>query len=281
MTYNLATNAPYLDRPDRRYRPLDVAPDDTIRAGHIGRLSRIIRSRARTRRGPVPDMARKSSAMTMMRTESANEGAAICPTNNRYCLVRHGESEANVRGLISSLPEEGKVEVRLTDRGKAQARSAAEFLLSIGASGDGAAVVTSDFARARETAELIAAAGVGGTPVVTSGLRERRCPELHGRPAAEYRRRVWAADADPGSPSPDWETVGGVQRRMIGVVADCEFRWSGRLVVLVTHCDPARILLSWWLGAPVEHHFELAPFPVGGWKLLPPRREGARDMEKA
>ncbi len=44
---------------------------------------------------------------------------------NRYFALRHGESTANIAGIISSLPSTGTTTHGLTDKGRLQAREAA------------------------------------------------------------------------------------------------------------------------------------------------------------
>ena len=77
---------------------------------------------------------------------------------NTYYVLRHGESEANILGIISSDPTVGSSIHGLTPEGRAQARRAAvdiistvgrENLLEVGK----VVLITSPFTRARETAE--------------------------------------------------------------------------------------------------------------------------------
>jgi probable phosphoglycerate mutase len=71
-------------------------------------------------------------------------------TSNSAIVVRHGESEWNVLGKW-----QGRADTRLTPIGRAQARAAAERLLTDGIVING--VASSSLSRARETAEIIAA----------------------------------------------------------------------------------------------------------------------------
>lgn len=41
---------------------------------------------------------------------------------NRYFIIRHGESKANVRGILLSHPKEGTVGFELTRKGKKQVK---------------------------------------------------------------------------------------------------------------------------------------------------------------
>lgn len=85
------------------------------------------------------------------------------PLQNRYILVRHGQSISNMEGVISSAPEVGTTKHGLTANGRVQARRAATRLIDlIGrdflAAGGRVRVVASDFLRAVETADELRAA---------------------------------------------------------------------------------------------------------------------------
>ena len=187
---------------------------------------------------------------------------------NRYCLFRHGESESNVREVINSLPAEALATGGLTEYGAQQVRAAAERLRELPEAAGGPIVIASDFLRARQTAELVAPVLGAAPPALDARLRERACPPFHGRPSAEFRDIVWSADAR-GETEPGCENLNDVFARLAAVVRECESGHAGRLVVLVTHCDPARIFLARWLGQPVARHFDVAAIPTAGWYLLP------------
>jgi len=74
---------------------------------------------------------------------------------NNYYLLRHGQSEANVAGLIVS-GEEGLTRYGLTAQGRKQATAAAQQLQSLLAERSTAVhVFSSDFLRAFQTAEIV------------------------------------------------------------------------------------------------------------------------------
>jgi broad specificity phosphatase PhoE len=143
----------------------------------------------------------------------------------RLILVRHAESEGNRDQVFTATPA-----VPLTERGRAQARSAGEWLRTNHAP---RAVVTSPFTRARETAAIIA--GVLGVGVaVEEALRERDYGALAGRPYAtprtDYdRERYWLWRPTNG------ETLVEVVSR-VGAVLDRLAASAGdRETVVVSH----------------------------------------------
>jgi broad specificity phosphatase PhoE len=97
---------------------------------------------------------------------------------HKVLLVRHGESDWNARGLI-----QGHSDVpRLTERGRTQARAAAELLREF----DVSSIVSSDQRRAHQTA-LIISDSLGVDVTTTPELRERSFGSLEGQaqPAME------------------------------------------------------------------------------------------------
>jgi len=90
-------------------------------------------------------------------------------------LVRHGETDWNAEGRV-----QGHIDVPLNQRGRAQAATLAADLRGSGAT----LVLSSDLRRARDTAEVIAAA-LEAPLVVTEALRERNLGALQGKTAAD------------------------------------------------------------------------------------------------
>jgi broad specificity phosphatase PhoE len=98
----------------------------------------------------------------------------------RLILIRHGESEANARGII-----QGRKDYGLTDLGREQARRVAARL----AAGDRPVrLLSSPLLRARQTADIVAAAL--GLPVEEEpGLLEYDVGAISGLTGPEVRER--------------------------------------------------------------------------------------------
>ena len=77
---------------------------------------------------------------------------ALLTLRHTYVALRHGQSEANVAGLISSDPAIATVTHGLTPTGRAQALSSVALLAALPVTK--CIFLTSDFTRARETAEI-------------------------------------------------------------------------------------------------------------------------------
>lgn len=115
------------------------------------------------------------------------------------------------------------------------------------------AVLTSEMARARRTAEIVAAAR-SLTVQVEADLREIDFGDFEGRTGAEVERRrpaeLAAWRASPGTAPPGGESVQQVAVR----VAAVRDRWARRhpsgTILLVSHLYPVRVSALDALGAP-------------------------------
>mmetsp|Transcript_41387 Transcript_41387/g.67149 ORF Transcript_41387/g.67149 Transcript_41387/m.67149 type:complete len:405 (-) Transcript_41387:429-1643(-) len=199
------------------------------------------------------------------RTGDSNSACPVkLPLNNRYFLVRHGQSKANVEGIILSDPLKG-ISPRwgLSDVGKEQAREAAKKLLEIPGSGKWE-IYTSDFRRAQETAEIIQKE-IGGEIHVALELRERFFGELEGTPTMMEKKAgakglggypaVWAEDEkDASSRYKGTESVVSVYARALSLVQFLEKAYKGKRILLASHGDTIQILQCGMAGDDLRNH---------------------------
>jgi broad specificity phosphatase PhoE len=142
----------------------------------------------------------------------------------RAYLVRHGESEFSVRGLTNGDPSVGG---GLTETGRMEARQLGEALADTPL--DLCAV--SEFARARETAEL-ALAGREVPRLVLGGLNDIAVGAFEGDSIEEYRG--WARSHEPTEPPP-----GGGESR-VGVVS----RYVEAYRTLLRRAEPSILVVA-------------------------------------
>jgi probable phosphoglycerate mutase len=169
---------------------------------------------------------------------------------NRYRAMRHGQSKANVSGIIvSSIERDQRGDFGLSALGREQVTAAARGTDLPG----GTLICSSDFARARQTAQLVRDV-LGAPPVVIApALRERFFGDLDGSPVSGYAR-VWAADEDGTGLPAGVEPAAVVLARLAGFLAELEQRWAGRDILLVSHGDPLQILQAGLLGIEPTRH---------------------------
>ena len=165
--------------------------------------------------------------------------------------MRHGQSKANVAGIIvSSLENDLRGDYGLSDLGHAQALEAAQ---ACGLSTD-TLIFSSDFSRAWQTAEIVRAHLDSPEVNLATALRERCFGDWEGSATDNYAR-VWAADeTDPEQVGSGVEPVAAVLDRTTALIVDLERRYSGRHILLVSHGDTLQILQAAFLRlSPTRH----------------------------
>ena len=178
-------------------------------------------------------------------------------------LLRHGQTALSVEKRFSGVGAQ-----ELTEVGRVQAAAAAARL----ATGGATAVVASPVRRARETAELVAAA-LGVEPVFEPGLRETDFGVWEGLTFGEVGRRYpeemrdWLAD--PEVPPPGGESFAATAVRVREALDRVLASYAGQTVVLVSHVTPIKTLLRFALDAPpsalYRMHLDLACLSEVQW----------------
>jgi 2,3-bisphosphoglycerate-dependent phosphoglycerate mutase len=158
-------------------------------------------------------------------------------------LARHGESDWNAERRW-----QGQADRPLTDRGRAQARSLARALAldRLGA------VYSSDLARCRETAEIVAAVlGLGVR--CERGLREADVGEWSGLTMDEISRRYPEGVRRRQEDGTGWETgetFAAMALRVVEVLVAIAAEHPGERILAVTHGGPMRAV---WLASGGAH----------------------------
>lgn len=151
-------------------------------------------------------------------------------------LVRHGETAANVDGLLL-----GRADPPLTDRGRSQARALAAAIPTP------QRVVTSPLRRAVETA-----AAFGVTADVDERWIELDYGELDGRVPDSVPEEVWARwRADSSFAPPGGESLRTLSSRVAAACAELREDAVTSTVVVVTHVSPIKAALAWAMDAPI------------------------------
>lgn len=175
------------------------------------------------------------------------------PMKNRYFLMRHGKSNANLAGIILSDPEEGTRLWGLCEEGREQIRRS----LTDSPFSRKPDIICSDFTRTVETAELVAALLQAPEPRSDTRLRERFFGSWEKTDHSNYEM-VWADDRLDGEHrNGGVESAREVQERTSSLILELEQIYSGREFLLVSHGDALQILQTWFLGVDPSRHREL------------------------
>lgn len=165
--------------------------------------------------------------------------------HNTYYLVRHGEAENNVLGVLSS--GTGKREYPLTERGQRQAAETAEFLRT--KSPD--FIVASPVLRARLTAEIITVA-LAIPLTIDTRLCEARFgdfEETDHQAFIDFMRQHGTRAI--GAPERGVEGYMDIRERVRSFLISTSAAFSDKKIVVVSHADTLQELYAELLGEPI------------------------------
>lgn len=156
---------------------------------------------------------------------------------NTYYVMRHGQSESNVAGIIDC---DGDHSNGLTALGKEQAQKAGESLKDKKID----FIVCSPFLRTKMTAEVVAQT-LGGIEIIEDerlkefnlGVYDKRKIEDYLKEVGELRYLKLDTRVEGG------ETHREMMNRAIKAWMDLETKYEGKNILIVTHGGPARMLL--------------------------------------
>lgn len=167
----------------------------------------------------------------------------------RLVLVRHGATANNAERRFT-----GQADVALSELGRRQAEALAAAL----ADETFDLIVSSDLARARQTAELIAARH-HARPRLDPDLREVDVGAWEGQVYAEVAAREgallerWESDPDTPPAPGGGESFAQLRDRAARAVARAQMECPAGSVLCVTHGGLIGVLLCHLLGIPLTH----------------------------
>ena len=171
-------------------------------------------------------------------------------------LIRHGQTDWNREGRY-----QGQSDIPLNETGRAEAQQLAARLVHEGMTPE--AIYTSDLARARETARILATAC--NAPVYADArLREINQGVWEGMTVDDIQARFpsdfqkYMEDPLRAGP-PQGETVGRVQARVLEAVDEILARHPRGRVALVSHGLALALIRAHAAGRPLEQVWDLIP----------------------
>jgi probable phosphoglycerate mutase len=171
-------------------------------------------------------------------------------------LVRHGENDFVKKNILAGrLPE-----VHLNKKGQTQAQAVAERLKSVPIK----AVYSSPLERAVETAEPLAKA-LGLEVIQRPGLIELAIGEWQGQPLKSLQKlKTWRKVQ--GNPSrfrfPGGEAFMDTQHRICTELEElAALHPAKEIVACVSHADPIKLAVAYYLGMPLDHFQRLVIMP--------------------
>lgn len=156
---------------------------------------------------------------------------------NDFYLMRHGEADNNVLRIVSS---EKNNTHHLTEKGKIDVQKVAVKLRSRGID----IIISSPFARTRETADIVArAVGIPAASIIFDDrLGEVMTGSFNLKSIEEYHAFFFSyAERFVRRPK-GGENQTDVRRRMLAVVRDYNRIYAGKKILVITHDTPAWLL---------------------------------------
>lgn len=192
-----------------------------------------------------------------------NHLGKISKLKNRYYALRHGKSLANEKKLIISSPEEGLKMYGLSNSGKEEVIKSVREAIGDNLLGTSTIILSSDFLRSLETAE-IAKKIIGAKKITLSqNLRERYFGNWDKTNNCNYQK-AWDKDInDPNSKVQGVETTSEVLKRTTSLIEKLENKYSGKKILLVSHGDPLQILQTAFEKIPPSHHRQIEALNTG------------------
>jgi probable phosphomutase (TIGR03848 family) len=176
-------------------------------------------------------------------------------------FVRHGENDYVKKGRLA-----GRLQgIHLNNKGKAQAQRAAEVLCNMLAKSPPKAVYSSPLERTLETADPIARA-FGLETILRDGLIETNFGEWQDKSVKQLSRlKVWKTVQN--CPSifrfPEGESFAESQHRITGEVQALVSQHDPKdSFICVSHSDPIKLAIAYFLGLPLDMFQRLVVSPA-------------------
>jgi probable phosphoglycerate mutase len=172
-------------------------------------------------------------------------------------LIRHGENDYVKKGILPGQTPG----IHLNDKGRSQAQALAERLGQAPIK----AIYSSPLERAIETAEPVALA-LGLEITIRPGLVETDCGEWQGKSLKSLRRlKAWRVVQS--TPSlfrfPGGESFAECQARMVNEIESLRLGLEDKdLFACVSHADPIRLTVAYYLGLSLDHFQRLSASPA-------------------
>lgn len=178
---------------------------------------------------------------------------------NSYLILRHGQSFANIAGIILSELEEGKKEeYTLSPRGEEEVHRSVLRAQEAGILNEKLLIVSSPFSRCRKTAEIAKEVlKIDQEILFDNRLRERWFGDWEKTPNVNYQR-VWDEDRkNPDHTIAQVESANDVQKRTMALIADLERTYQGKTILFVSHGDTLQIMQTGCLQQSASIHREM------------------------
>jgi isoleucyl-tRNA synthetase len=210
---------------------------------------------------------------------------------NNYWVMRHGEAESNMFDIIDSGQRKY---LHLTPRGKEQALASAEkFKKELAREHKKIdIIITSDVTRTHDTEHIVASVLTGETELIDTQLEEIHLgPALTGYKDEKYAQMFPTYKERFENPPEGGESLRDLRTRMWGFLKECEEKYDGKNILLITHEYPTWMLThvaeGWSEKRATEEKEKRGPDFIGfaevrklDFKMIPRNDSGEADLHR-
>ncbi|MDP1538462.1 MAG: class I tRNA ligase family protein [bacterium] len=166
-------------------------------------------------------------------------------SNNKYFILRHGESQTQIKKITVCWPE--KTPFVLTKKGEKEALLAAKALKRKRID----LIFSSDITRTKQTAEIVARE-TGVKLIFDNKIREFNVGFLNGKKPKEVWEFLNGKDNLLEAKIPKGESLVEVKKRMINFLDDINRKYQNKNILIVSHELPLTILENSLAGKSLE-----------------------------
>lgn len=152
--------------------------------------------------------------------------------NNKYYILRHGESLLNKKEILCCWPE--KIYCPLTPKGRKQIKAQSEKLKTAKRAPKINLIFSSDLLRTRQTAEIVSKE-LGIKPKYDKRLREYNVGIFNGRTRAELREFFGKEEKRFKVKPPGGENYVELKKRMSDFLKEMERKYSNKNILIISH----------------------------------------------
>jgi len=217
---------------------MESAPDWTI-------------SRNRYWASPLP-IWKSESGKVMMVNSLEDLKSKVKKSGNKYFIMRHGESENNLKNLVSSSYNNPD---SLTEKGRNQVKESANKLVNEKID----LIFSSPFLRTRETTEIVSSTiGIDKDSIIIDDrLHEMSLPMYEGRTWEEYHNDYPNTTENFYRILEGNESYNDVKKRTLNFLYEIENKYKGKNILIVTHGGPSWLAIAETLGFSAEKSLEM------------------------
>jgi len=180
-------------------------------------------------------------------------------SGNKYFVMRHGESEGNLNGLVSASYGEDD---NLTENGKKQVEESSKKLKNKKID----LVFSSPIERTKETAEIVCSVlGLDKKNIIIDDrLHEMSIPDYERRTWSEFRKDFPNTIDNFYHTKEKNESYNDVKKRIMDFLYDIDTRYSDKNILVVTHAGPIWLAVAGSMGLEAKESLSIKNIDTSG-----------------